>query len=59
MAETQTFLDISITTQQLCLIENGCVIKTYSVSTAKNGPGEKKGSECTRRGWHNVREKIG
>lgn len=59
MAETQTSLDISITTQQLCLIENGCVIKTYSVSTAKKGPGEKKGSECTPRGWHNVRAKIG
>ncbi len=29
------------------------------VSTAKNGPGEEMGSECTPRGWHVVRAKIG
>jgi lipoprotein-anchoring transpeptidase ErfK/SrfK len=33
--------------------------KTYSVSTAKNGPGEKNGSFCTPRGRHVVRAKIG
>jgi L,D-transpeptidase YbiS len=33
--------------------------KTYSVSTAKNGPGEKNGSFCTPRGQHIVRAKIG
>jgi len=33
--------------------------KTYSVSTAKNGPGEKNGSFCTPRGTHIVRAKIG
>jgi len=33
--------------------------KTYSVSTAKNGPGEKNGSLCTPRGRHIVRAKIG
>lgn len=33
--------------------------KTYSVSTAKNGPGEKNGSFCTPRGRHLVRAKIG
>jgi lipoprotein-anchoring transpeptidase ErfK/SrfK len=33
--------------------------KTYSVSTAKNGPGEKNGSFCTPRGSHIVRAKIG
>jgi L,D-transpeptidase YbiS len=32
---------------------------TYSVSTAKNGPGEKNGSFCTPRGQHIVRAKIG
>jgi lipoprotein-anchoring transpeptidase ErfK/SrfK len=31
----------------------------YSVSTAKNGPGEKNGSFCTPRGKHIVRAKIG
>ena len=33
--------------------------KTYSVSTAKNGPGEKNGSFCTPRGSHIVRAKVG
>jgi len=33
--------------------------KTYSVSTAKNGAGEKNGSFCTPRGRHIVRAKIG
>ena len=33
--------------------------KIYSVSTAKNGPGEKNGSFCTPRGKHIVRAKIG
>jgi L,D-transpeptidase YbiS len=33
--------------------------KTYVVSTAKNGPGEKNGSLCTPRGAHIVRAKIG
>jgi L,D-transpeptidase YbiS len=33
--------------------------KTYPVSTAKNGPGEKNGSFCTPRGEHIVRAKIG
>jgi lipoprotein-anchoring transpeptidase ErfK/SrfK len=33
--------------------------RTWSVSTAKNGPGEKNGSFCTPRGKHIVRAKIG
>jgi lipoprotein-anchoring transpeptidase ErfK/SrfK len=33
--------------------------RTYSVSTAKNGPGERNGSFCTPRGRHIVRAKIG
>ena len=33
--------------------------KTYAVSTAKNGPGEKNGSFCTPRGRHIVRARIG
>ena len=33
--------------------------KVYAVSTAKNGPGEKNGSDCTPRGRHLVRAKIG
>jgi lipoprotein-anchoring transpeptidase ErfK/SrfK len=39
--------------------DNGSVIKRYSVSTARNGVGEKSGSNCTPRGRHIVRAKIG
>ena len=34
-------------------------MQTYSVSTAKNGPGELRGSECTPRGRHKIRARIG
>jgi lipoprotein-anchoring transpeptidase ErfK/SrfK len=53
------YLDVSIAKQRLALIEDGRTVKTYPVSTAKNGPGEQKGSECTPRGWHRIRAKIG
>jgi lipoprotein-anchoring transpeptidase ErfK/SrfK len=33
--------------------------KSYAISSAKNGPGEKNGSFCTPRGRHIVRAKIG
>jgi len=56
---TDSYLDVSIGKQCMSLIENGRPLKTYPVSTAKNGPGERKGSECTPRGWHRVRAKIG
>ncbi len=53
------YLHISIGKQQLVYINNSKVEKTYSVSTAKNGPGESMGSGCTPTGWHKVRAKIG
>jgi L,D-transpeptidase YbiS len=52
-------IEIDIGKQQLVLREGQKVLKTYSVSTAKNGPGEKNGSFCTPRGRHVVRAKIG
>lgn len=52
-------LEIDIAAQALSLIDNGKIIKRYSVSTAKNGVGEKSGSFCTPRGRHIVRAKIG
>jgi L,D-transpeptidase YbiS len=39
--------------------EKGKSLKTYSVSTAKKGVGEKNGSLCTPRGRHIIRAKIG
>lgn len=38
---------------------DGEVLRAYSVSTAKNGAGERRGSHCTPRGRHIVRAKIG
>lgn len=54
-----SFIDISIPAQRLMLVDEGKVVKSYPVSTAKNGPGELRGSECTPRGWHKIRAKIG
>ena len=45
--------------QELTLLDGGRVLKRYSISTAKNGFGEKNGSFCTPRGKHIVRAKIG
>lgn len=52
-------LDVSVSGQRLTLFKNGHAIKTYPVSTSKNGVGEKRGSECTPGGWHCIRAKIG
>lgn len=40
-------------------IENDRVISTHSISSAKNGVGERKNSECTPRGWHRVYSILG
>jgi lipoprotein-anchoring transpeptidase ErfK/SrfK len=56
---TDCHLDISVVEQLLAIVENGQVIRSYPVSTAKNGVGEQKGSECTPAGWHRIRAKIG
>jgi len=56
---TMDCLHVSIPRQEIALIEAGRVIRAWPASTAKNGPGELRGSECTPRGWHRVRAKIG
>lgn len=53
------YIEVCIETQTLDLIEDKTVISSYPVSTARNGVGEQMGSECTPRGWHQVRAKIG
>jgi lipoprotein-anchoring transpeptidase ErfK/SrfK len=57
--EVQDYLDIDIASQQLTVYADGIKIQCYPVSTAKNGMGELIGSECTPRGWHRIRAKIG
>jgi len=52
-------IEISIPRQSLELLEDGRVLKRYSVSTARKGAGELNGSFCTPRGRHIVRARIG
>ena len=53
------WIKVSIRTQRLDLLDGDMLVKSYSVATAKNGPGELNGSECTPRGWHVIRAKVG
>lgn len=53
-------IQISITNQTLTLLDNfGGVKAKYSVSTAANGVGCEKNSNCTPLGHHIIRAKIG
>ena len=52
-------IHISLAAQRLEVREGGETVAVYPVSTARNGPGERRGSGCTPRGWHRVRAKIG
>lgn len=50
---------INIASQMLELINDEGVVRRYAVSTARNGPGEQRGSLCTPRGRHIIRARIG
>ncbi len=54
-----TRIEISIGEQTLTLFNGPDTVKTWPISTAKNGPGEYMDSECTPRGRHVIAEKIG
>jgi len=43
----------------MVVVQNGNIVRTYNISTAKNGLGEQKDSFKTPRGWHMIRAKIG
>lgn len=59
MHDTSHLIKVSIDEQRLQLLESGRVTMDVAVSTAANGPGEIMHSECTPRGWHRVRARIG
>ena len=59
MSDADQKIEIDLTRQRLRLLEGERVVMDVPVSTAKNGPGEQNGSECTPRGAHVVRAKIG
>ncbi len=50
---------VCVSEQTLSLKKGSQLIKKYHVNTAKNGLGERNGSECTPRGQHIIRAKIG
>ncbi len=50
---------VTIATQRLRLYQAQRLLMDVAVSTARNGPGEISGSECTPRGQHVVRARIG
>lgn len=52
-------INIDVNKQLLSLFEGDKIILQTEVSTARNGVGENAGSECTPRGWHIIRAKIG
>ena len=52
-------IEIDAARQSMRVLENNALRKTYAVSTAANGVGEQNGSECTPRGKHIIRARIG
>ena len=53
-------ITVNISRQMLALFDdNGRLVRSYAVSTALNGPGEEANSNCTPRGLHVIRAKIG
>jgi len=55
----ERYIFISVSRQQLQLRDKNKVLFETSIATARNGTGEQFGSECTPRGWHQIRAKIG
>ena len=54
------YIEVNIKQQTLTLFDGaGSVVMNKAVSTARNGPGEVENSNCTPRGWHKIRAKIG
>lgn len=53
-------IEINISSQYIDYYDDNEILSMrYSVSTSRNGPGEREGSFCTPRGRHIVRARIG
>lgn len=59
MIETDPIIEVNIANQRLYLMDDSRILFEAAVSTARNGAGEQNGSECTPRGQHIIRAKIG
>lgn len=56
---SESRITVSIAEQRLRLEQGGETLMDVAIATARNGPGELNGSECTPRGRHTIRAKIG
>ena len=56
---SEALIQVDLSRQKLYCFHNQQLVFEFSVSTAKNGPGEAENSGCTPRGWHEVVEIIG
>ena len=54
-----THVDVSLSAQRLRLFDGDNAVLEALVSSAANGAGERMHSNCTPRGWHTIRAKIG
>ena len=52
-------LVVSLTRQTLELLDDDQVLARYAISTSRHGPGEQCNSQCTPRGLHRIRARIG
>lgn len=59
LVSSELSITVSLDAQRLWLWQGDRTLREYPVSTAKNGPGEQRGSGCTPRGQHVIRAKIG
>ncbi|MGD8795824.1 MAG: L,D-transpeptidase [Thiohalophilus sp.] len=57
--ESQPEVHISVSRQELQVLRDQQELTRFRVATAKNGVGERNGSEQTPRGWHKIRARIG
>jgi len=59
MNSNNKLIVVNIAEQSLSLFNNQQLIMEFSVATALKGAGERRGSEQTPRGWHQIRARIG
>jgi L,D-transpeptidase catalytic domain len=60
MSADMLFINVTVSSQSLQLMAgSGDILLETKISTATNGAGENYGSECTPRGRHIIRAKIG
>jgi len=59
MSTQDALITVSLSRQRLSLRIDDQIVMDVAVSTAARGAGEQSGSECTPRGLHTIRARIG